>query len=96
VSQEAVVGLSRTWSYEKDSTSLRRAHRLDCALTGPVPIRAGHTVLVMGSGGVSVFALHLARAVGATVIATASSARKADRLKDLGAAEVANYADDPN
>jgi alcohol dehydrogenase len=52
-------------------------------------------VLVQGSGGVSIFALQLARAVGATVIATTSSAAKADRLKALGAADVVNYAEDP-
>jgi alcohol dehydrogenase len=50
---------------------------------------------VQGSGGVSIFALQLSRAVGASVIATTSSATKAEQLKALGAAEVVNYADDP-
>lgn len=65
------------------------------ALTGPVPIRAGHSVLVQGSGGVSIFALQLAHAVGATVIATTSSDGKAGRLREFGAAHVVNYASEP-
>jgi alcohol dehydrogenase len=51
--------------------------------------------LVQGTGGVSIFALQLARAVGATVIATTSSAAKAQRLLDMGASAVVNYADEP-
>lgn len=61
------------------------------ALTGPVPVLAGQTVLVLGSGGVSLFALQLARAMGAQVIATTSSDEKADKLKQLGALAVVNY-----
>jgi NADPH:quinone reductase-like Zn-dependent oxidoreductase len=52
-------------------------------------------VLVQGSGGVSIFALQLARAVGATVVATTSSAVKAAQLKALGAAAVVNYVEEP-
>jgi NADPH:quinone reductase-like Zn-dependent oxidoreductase len=49
-----------------------------------------------GSGGVSVFALQFAQVLGARVIATTSTAEKAERLKALGAAEVVNYAETPN
>ena len=84
-----------------DGLSYEEACTLPCAgltawtaLTGPVPIRAGHTVLVQGSGGVSVFALQLARAVGASVIATTSSAAKAEVLRGLGAGQIVNYAED--
>ncbi|MET0272210.1 MAG: NAD(P)-dependent alcohol dehydrogenase [Phenylobacterium sp.] len=94
VSQEAIVPLPAALSYEEASTLPCAGLTAWTALTGPVPIRAGHTVLVQGSGGVSVFALQLARAVGATVIATTSSAAKAAQLKALGAAEVVNYAED--
>jgi NADPH:quinone reductase-like Zn-dependent oxidoreductase len=96
VSQEAVVRLPDALSYEEASTLPCAGLTAWTALTGPVPIRAGHTVLIQGSGGVSIFALQLARAVGATVIATTSSAAKAAQLKALGAAEVVNYVDDPN
>jgi len=54
-------------------------------------LRPGQTVLVLGSGGVSVFALQLARAAGARVIATTSSDEKGERLRALGAETVINY-----
>lgn len=58
------------------------------ALLEPTPLRAGETVLIQGSGGVALIALQLARAVGARVIMTTSSANKAERLIALGAHEV--------
>ena len=54
-------------------------------------VKPGATVLVQGTGGVSLFALQFAKAAGATVIATSSSAEKLDRLKALGADHVINY-----
>lgn len=95
VSQEAVVSLPDALSYEEAATLPCAGLTAWTALGGPTPIRAGHSVLVLGSGGVSIFALQLARAVGATVIGTTSSAAKAERLKALGASEVVNYAEDP-
>jgi alcohol dehydrogenase len=95
LSQEAVVRLPDALSYEEGSTLPCAGLTAWTALTGPTPIRAGHAVLVLGSGGVSLFALQLARTVGAQVIATTSSAAKAAQLKALGATEVVNYADDP-
>jgi NADPH:quinone reductase-like Zn-dependent oxidoreductase len=53
--------------------------------------RAGETVLVIGTGGVSLFALQFARMMGCRVIATTSSAAKAERLRGLGAEYVINY-----
>lgn len=55
-------------------------------------IRAGQTILVQGSGGVSLFAIQIAKMFGLKVIATTSSSEKAQRLKELGADEVINYA----
>ena len=55
----------------------------------------GSTVLVQGSGGVSVFALQFAKAAGARVIATSSSDVKLERLKALGADELINYKEVP-
>lgn len=95
LSQEAVVKLPDGLSWEEGATLPCAGLTAWTALTGPVPIRAGHSVLVQGSGGVSIFALQLARAVGATVIATTSSVAKAERLTALGAAAVVNYAEDP-
>jgi NADPH:quinone reductase-like Zn-dependent oxidoreductase len=66
------------------------------ALYGLRPLKAGDTVLVQGTGGVSIFGLLLAKAAGATVIATTSSQEKADTLTKLGAHHVLNYKNDPN
>lgn len=51
----------------------------------------GKTVLVQGTGGVSIFALQLASAAGANVIATSSSAEKLELAKSLGASVLINY-----
>jgi NADPH:quinone reductase-like Zn-dependent oxidoreductase len=61
-----------------------------------VPVfRAGQAVLTLGSGGVSIFALQLAKVLGARVIATTSSDQKAQTLKSLGADDVVNYRSNP-
>jgi NADPH:quinone reductase-like Zn-dependent oxidoreductase len=54
-------------------------------------LKAGDTVLVLGTGGVSIFALQLAKSMGATVIATSSSDEKLERARALGAAHTVNY-----
>jgi NADPH:quinone reductase-like Zn-dependent oxidoreductase len=96
VSQEAVVSVPDNLSYEEGSTLPCAAVTAWSALTGGMAIRAGHTVLVQGTGGVSIFALQLAKAVGASVIATTSSAAKANRLRALRADEVVNYKEEPH
>ena len=58
-------------------------------------VKPGATVLVQGTGGVSLFALQFAKAAGATVIATSSSAEKLERLKALGADHVVDYTANP-
>lgn len=58
-------------------------------------LQAGETVLILGSGGVSVFALQFARLAGARVLAITSSDAKAERLRALGAEAVHNYREDP-
>jgi NADPH:quinone reductase-like Zn-dependent oxidoreductase len=86
-----------------DGYSFEQAACLPCAgvtawhalFRAGVPVRAGETVLVLGSGGVSIFALQLARAAGARVIATSSSDAKIERLKTLGAWGAINYARTP-
>ena len=59
-------------------------------------IQAGDTVLVLGTGGVSIFALQMAKSMGARIIATTSSADKAERLRALGADVVINYRETPD
>jgi len=54
-------------------------------------LKAGDSVLVLGTGGVSIFALQFAKAMGASVIATSSSDEKLDRVRALGADHCINY-----
>lgn len=58
-------------------------------------LKAGDTVLVLGTGGVSIFALQFAKLMGATVIATSSSDEKIARLRELGADHTLNYKTEP-
>lgn len=58
-------------------------------------IRPGETVLLLGTGGVSIWALQLAKAAGARVIITSSSDAKLARARQLGADEVINYSTTP-
>ena len=65
------------------------------ALMVEARIKPGDTVLVQGSGGVSIFALQFAKAAGCTVIATSSSDEKLQKLKALGVDELINYKSTP-
>ena len=65
------------------------------ALVDEGNLKANETVLVQGTGGVSIFALQLAKCMGAKVIATSSSEEKLSKLKDLGADELINYKENP-
>ncbi|HUO53106.1 MAG TPA: NAD(P)-dependent alcohol dehydrogenase [Rhodoblastus sp.] len=66
------------------------------ALNDDGRLKAGETVLVQGTGGVSIFALQFAKMAGATVIATSSSAEKLEKLDALGADHLINYRENPN
>ncbi len=61
------------------------------ALFGPRPLLSGQTVLTLGTGGVSTFAIQLASAAGARVISTSSSDIKLNAIRKLGASETINY-----
>lgn len=65
------------------------------ALFGPRPLVSGETVLTLGTGGVSTFAIQFARAAGARVIATSSSDAKLDEARQLGASDTINYRTHP-
>lgn len=65
------------------------------ALMSDDHLKPGDTVLVQGTGGVSIFALQFAKLAGASVIATSSSDAKLERLKALGADHVINYTRTP-
>jgi NADPH:quinone reductase-like Zn-dependent oxidoreductase len=85
-----------------DHLSFEQAATLPCAavtawnaLTGLHPIVAGQTVLILGTGGVSIFALQFAHAAGARVIATSSSDEKLARAKAMGVSDGINYKANP-
>ncbi len=65
-------------------------------MEGPRPVAAGDSVLVLGTGGVSLLALQIAKAAGAQVIATSSSDEKLERVRELGADHVINYRTTPD
>src|SRR5260370_36343858 len=94
--EEAVVLLPSHLSFEEAATLPCAAVTAWVALTGHRRVTAGDTVLIQGSGGVSVFALQFARVLGARVIATASTGEKAERLKALGASDVIHYTKTPD
>ncbi len=58
-------------------------------------VTAGDSVLTLGTGGVSVFALQLGKMLGARVMVTSSSGEKLERARELGADAVVNYVDEP-
>ncbi|MEL7025109.1 MAG: NAD(P)-dependent alcohol dehydrogenase [Pseudomonadota bacterium] len=66
------------------------------ALVEECQVRPGDTVLIEGTGGMSLFALQIAKSAGATVIATSSSDEKRERLTALGADHTINYKTDEN
>lgn len=93
--EDGLVVLPEHLSYEQGAT-------LPCAgvtawnsLYGGRPLKAGETVLTLGTGGVSIFAIQLARAAGARVIATSSSDAKLERASALGAHDTVNYRTHP-
>jgi NADPH:quinone reductase-like Zn-dependent oxidoreductase len=62
---------------------------------GSAPLRPGQTVLLQGTGGVSVFGLQLAKLGGARAIVTSSSDAKLARARELGADATVNYVAEP-
>jgi NADPH:quinone reductase-like Zn-dependent oxidoreductase len=79
------------WSHVEASTLTTAALTAWRALMSDDALKPGDTVLVQGTGGVSIFALQFAKMAGATVIATSSSDEKLARLKTLGADHLINY-----
>jgi NADPH:quinone reductase-like Zn-dependent oxidoreductase len=59
-------------------------------------LKAGETVLALGTGGVSIFALQIARAMGARVAITSSSDEKLERARQMGAEFTVNYKREEN
>ncbi|PVH69573.1 zinc-binding alcohol dehydrogenase-like protein [Cadophora sp. DSE1049] len=89
--EEGLVLMPKSLDYVQASTLTGAGVTAWNALYGLKPVKTGDVVLTQGTGGVSLFAIQFAKAAGATVIATTSSAAKVQQLKALGADHVINY-----
>lgn len=97
--QELVALPARSVVPIAQSLSFAEAACLPCAgvtawhalMEGPRPVGPGRSVLVLGTGGVSLLALQVAKAAGATVVVTSSSDAKLERVRALGADHLINY-----
>ena len=83
------------WSHEEAATITTAGLTAWRALVVDGGLKAGDTVAVLGTGGVSIYALQLARAMGARVIATSSSDAKLERMREMGAEAGINYRTTP-
>lgn len=91
IDQDALTHIPAHLSYEEAATLPCAAVTAWHGLVVNGKVKAGDTVLVMGTGGVSIFAMQFALMAGATVIATSSSEKKLARLKEMGASHTINY-----
>jgi len=90
---ESIVKVPEYLSFEEAATLPCAAVTAWHALAVSGDVKPGETVLTLGTGGVSVFAIQLAKLLGARVIATSSSDEKLERVRELGADETINYRD---
>ena len=79
------------WTHEQSATLTTAGLTAWRALFEDYDLTEKHTVLIQGTGGVSIFALQFAKSIGAKVIATSSSDEKIKKLKTLGADYCINY-----
>ena len=90
------VAIPESLSFEEGATLTCAGVTAWNAVVEVCAVRPGDTVLVMGTGGVSIFALQLARAAGARVIMTSSSDAKIERGRQLGASAGIHYKKNPD
>jgi NADPH:quinone reductase-like Zn-dependent oxidoreductase len=93
--EEGLVAIPGDFSDEQAATLPCAALTAWNALVTEGGVVAGDTVLVQGTGGVSIFALQLGVLLGARVVVTSSSDAKLARAKELGAWEGINYKEIP-
>jgi NADPH:quinone reductase-like Zn-dependent oxidoreductase len=95
--EDGLVHLPDGYSFEEGATLPCAAVTAWHALTATrSPLKPGQTVLCLGTGGVSIFALQFAKTAGARVIITSSSNDKLARAKELGVDEGINYKEIPD
>ncbi len=93
--EEGVVLFPEFLSYEQAATLPCAAVTAWNALTRVGRVKPGDTVVVQGTGGVSIFALQFAKMMGARVLGTSSSDAKLERAKALGLDDGVNYHEHP-
>jgi NADPH:quinone reductase-like Zn-dependent oxidoreductase len=96
LNQDGVVAIPQHLSDEAGATLPCAAVTAWNALVTDGQLHAGDTILIQGTGGVSLFALQFAQMMGVQVIATSSSDQKLERLTQLGVAHGINYKTDPD
>lgn len=89
--EESLVAIPDQLSFEEAATLPCAAVTAWNALVVSGRLKAGDTVLTLGTGGVSIFAVQIAKHFGARVISTSSSDEKLERVRRLGADETINY-----
>jgi len=89
--ENGLVGIPPSLSYEEAATLPCAAVTAWHALVNSGKVKAGETVLTLGTGGVSIFALQFAKMHGARVLATSSSDAKLEKARKLGADDAINY-----
>ena len=93
---DAVLPLPDGYDFAQAATLPIAALTAWSALVTEGCVQAGQTVLTLGTGGVSIFALQFAKALDATVILTSSSDEKLARARRLGADHTVNYRTRPD
>ena len=93
--KEGLVEIPQHLSFEEAATLPCAAVTAWNALVVSGNLKAGETVLTLGTGGVSIFALQFAKMHGSRVIGTSSSDAKLQKAKELGADEIINYKKTP-
>lgn len=91
ISEEALVSIPQHLSFEEAATLPCAAVTAWNSLMKPRQMKAGQTVLIQGTGGVSLFALQFAKLLGLNVIALTSTGEKEQLLRKYGADHIINY-----
>jgi len=95
--EDGWVAMPSTLSFEEAATlTCAGATAWNALMVAGRPIKPGDTVLTLGTGGVSMFALQFAKAAGARVIVTSSSDQKIEKARSLGASDGVNYKTHPD
>ena len=94
--EDGLVSIPDHLTYEDAATLPCAAVTAWNAFYGMQSLQPGQSVLILGTGGVSIFALQFAHAAGARVIITSSSDEKLARARALGASDTINYRTTPD